>query len=276
MAEIPPTRRRSIRYRCHGGVELRRSESATPIFASLSDISLEGCYVEATTTLPTGSEVVFLMRARDVQIRGRAIVKISNHAVGMGLEFLHLAMEDRHKLGFLVGTVAGAEDKRPQERRRRVPDDAIRIAQPVMTRRAAAPLGSAPPSGAPTPGPSTMSQKVVRAVSVLNELEQNLVKGRIDPRLIAQLRDAVEHVRQTASNVQQWADLHSAGADPFDILPQLEAKRIQMLRKLAHTVTADIDAGSINNYTVGISEFYETVEALCRRLRRMLVEDPPS
>jgi hypothetical protein len=274
IAEIPPTRRRSIRYRCNGGVELRRTKSTTPIFASLSDISLEGCYVEASITLPTGSEVVFLLRARDVQIRGRAIVKISNHAVGMGLEFLHLAMEDQQKLGFLVGTVAGAEDNRPQERRRPVADDPIRIPQQLMTRRAAAPLGSAP-SDAPAPGPSTMSQKVVRAVSVLNELEQNLVKGRIDPRLIAQLHDAVEHVRQTASTVEQWAGLHSAGGDPFDVLPQLEAARMQILRKLAHNVTADIDAGSINTYTLGISELYKTVEALYRRLRRMLVEDAP-
>lgn len=276
MAEIPPTRRKSTRYRCSGGVELRRSESAAPIFASLSDISLEGCYVEASTTLPAGCEVLFLMRARDVQIRGRATVKISNHAVGMGLEFLHLAMEDQQKLEFLVGTVAGTEDMRPREQRRAVAEDPIRIPQPLMTRRAAAPLGSTPRSEAPTPAPSAMSQKIVRAVGDLNELEQNLVKGRIDPRLIAQLHDAVEHVRQTAWTVQQWADLHSAGGDPFDVLPQLEAERMHMLRKLSHNVTADIDAASINNYTVGISELYETVEALYRRLRRILVEDAPS
>jgi hypothetical protein len=120
-----------------------------------------------------------------------------------------------------------------------------------------------------------MSQKVVRTVRDLNELEQNLVKGRVDPRLIAQLRDAVEHVRQTASTLQQWADLHSAGGDSFDVLPQLEAARMQMLRKLAHNVIADVDAGSINNYTLRIAELYETVEALYRRLRKMLVEDAP-
>jgi hypothetical protein len=120
-----------------------------------------------------------------------------------------------------------------------------------------------------------MSQKVVRAVGDLNELEQNLVKARIDPRLIAQLHDAVEHVRQTAWTVQQWADLHSAGGDPFDVLPQLESERMHMLRKLAHNVTADIDADSINHYTLGIAELYETVEQLYRRLRRMLVEDAP-
>ena len=115
----------------------------------------------------------------------------------------------------------------------------------------------------------------MRAVGDLNELEQNLVKGRIDPRLIAQLHDAVEHVRQTARTVQQWADLHSAGGDPFDVLPQLEAERMHMLRKLAHNVTADIDADSVNHYTAGIRELYGSIDQLYRRLRRMLVEDAP-
>lgn len=276
MAGIPPTRRKSTRYHCNGGIELRRNENASPIFASLSDISLEGCYIEVSSTLPSGTEVLFLMRVRDVQIRGRAIVKASNHAVGMGLEFLHLATEDQQKLEFLVGTLSGTEDSLPNEQRRIVAEDPVRLSQPFITRPSTrVPAPSAPRPAGPAPVPSAMSQKVMRAVGDLNELEQNLVKGRIDPRLIAQLHDAVEHVRQTAWTVQQWADLHSAGGDPFDVLPQLEAERMHMLRKLAHNVTADIDAASINHYTLGISDLYETVEQLYRRLRKMLVEDAP-
>jgi hypothetical protein len=276
MAGIPPTRRKTTRYHCHGGVELRRNEKTPPIFASLSDISLEGCYIEVDSTLPSGTEVLFLMRVHDVQIRGRAIVKTSNHAVGMGLEFMHLATEDQQKLEFLVGTLSGTEEMLPHEQRRTVAEDPVRISQPFVTRPTAAmPAASIPQPSGPAPASSAMSQKVVRAVGDLNELEQNLVKACIDPRLIAQLHDAVEHVRQTAWTVQQWADLHSAGGDPFDVLPQLEAERMHMLRKLAHNVTADIDADSINHYTVGISELYETVEQLYRRLRRMLVEDAP-
>jgi len=104
-------------------------------------------------------------------------------------------------------------------------------------------------------------------------LEQNLVKDRIDPRLIAQLHDAVEHVRQTAGTVQQWVELHNTGGDPFDVLPQLEAERMHMLKQLAHNVTADIDATSINNYTVGISELYTSVDQLHRRLKKLLIDE---
>jgi ribosomal protein L27 len=276
MPEMPASRRKSTRYYCTGGVELRGHEGAAPVFANLSDVSLEGCYVEAVSTLAAGSEVLFLMRVRDAQIRGRAMIKTSNHAVGMGLEFLHLAAEDQHRLEFLVGTLAGTQEMLPEEKRVVVAEDPI-IHTPIPRPTRPTPVASMnpPPRPAPQQGNSAMAQKIMRAIGDLNELEQNLVKDRIDPRLIAQLHDAVEHLRQTAWTVQQWMDLNSGGGDPFDVLPQLEAERMHMLGKLAHNVTADIDSTGINRYTLGISDLYETIQQLYRRLRKMLVEDAP-
>ncbi len=276
MPEMPASRRKSMRYHCTGGVELRRNEGAPPVFANLTDISIEGCYVEAVSTLPTGNEVLFLLRVRNVQIRGRASVKISNHAVGMGLEFLHLAAEDQQKLEFLVGTLAGTQDMQPEEQRTFVPEDPpARITPPLTTRPTYVASMNPPPQATAQQTNSALSQKIMRTIGELNELEQNLVKDRIDPRLIAQLHDAVTHLRQTAWTVQQWVDLSSAGGDPFEVLPQLEAERMHMLGKLAHNVTADIDASGINRYTLGISDLNETVEQLYRRLRKMLVDDAP-
>ena len=271
-----------MRYACSGGVELRRHEGATPVWANLTDVSLEGCYIGAVSTLPVGSEVVFLIRAHNTDIRGRATVKTSHHAVGMGLEFLHLAAGDQQKLEFLIGTLSGTLDAQSRSQHTVIPEQPLPLAARPMTTRPT-PTASMQPPRSTTPSHTAaapavtggMSQGIMRAIAELNEMEQNLVKARIDPRLIAQLHDAVEHVRQTAWTVQQWVDLHSGGGDPFDVLPQLEAERMQMLRKLAHNVTADIDASSINHYTLGISDLYETVEQLYRRLRKLLVEDAP-
>src|SRR5215471_8153829 len=275
-------RRKSTRYHCSGGVELRRSEGASPVWANLSDISLEGCYVGAVSTLPAGSEVVFLMRVQNTDIRGRAMVKTSHHAVGMGLQFLHLSAEDQQKLEFLVGTLSGTQDLKSQTQRTVVPENPLPLAaRPLTTRPAPTasmnpPRVTTPPAATPATKPTgAMSQGIMRAIAELNEMEQNLVKARIDPRLIAQLHDSVEHVRQTAWTVQQWVDLHVSGGDPFDVLPQLEAERMHMLSKLAHNVTADMDSEGINRYTLGISELYESVEQLYRRLRKMLVDDAP-
>jgi hypothetical protein len=278
MPEMPASRRKNTRYRCTGGVELRRTENAPPIFANLSDVSLEGCYVEAVSTLPAGAEVVFLMRVQGAQLRGRARVKTSHHAVGMGLEFLHLAPEDQQNLDFVVGTLAGAQDMQEDKKRTFVPEDPPERTPATMATatRTAHTASMAPPPRQPAPATGGMAPKIMRSIADLNELEQNLVKDRIDPRLIAQLHDSVEHVRQTAFTVQQWVELDASGGDPFEVLPQLEAGRMHMLTQLAHNVTADIDSGSINDYTVGISELFTNIDQLHRRLKKLLLPDKES
>jgi hypothetical protein len=100
------------------------------------------------------------------------------------------------------------------------------------------------------------------------------VIDKVDPRIIAQFHDAVEHLRQTAWSVVQWVELNSTGGDPFEVLPQLEAERMHMLRKLAHNVTADLDSGSVTRFTEGISQIYEEVEALYRGLRKIVIDSP--
>lgn len=274
MPEIP-SRRKHTRYQCTGGVELRRSEGMPAIFASLSDISLEGCYVETVSTLPTGTEVVFMLRIRDAVIRGRALVKSSNHAVGMGLEFTHLSTEDQQRLEFIVGTLAGIQDLQPPEKRTIVPEEPRRVPAPLTTTRPVPTASITTPARAvaPAPGSTAISQRIMRTVGELNDLEQSLVKERVDPRLIAQFHDSLEHVRQTAWTLQQFLDLSASGGDPFEVLPQLEAERMHMLGKLAHNVNADIDATSVNEFTLGISELYETIQGLYRRLHRMLIGD---
>ncbi len=113
----------------------------------------------------------------------------------------------------------------------------------------------------------------MRAITLLSELEQHLVKDLVDPRLIAQFHDAMEHTRQTAWTVQQWIDLRTSGSDPFGVLPQLEAERMHMLIKLAHNVVADVDAGGTNEFTEGITELYDAAQQLYKRLNRMLGRD---
>jgi PilZ domain-containing protein len=261
MPEAQGTRRSQQRFHCTGGVELRRSESAPPVFGNLSDISLTGCYVQTVSTLPAGTELLFMIRVRDTVLRGRAQVMTSHHAVGVGLIFTEVNKDDQPKLEFLVGTLAGSQELRP--------DQGLAVAEdPLPARQGFS--GSARPAA--NAGASNMSVQITRTIAELNQLEQALVIDQVDPRIIAQFHDAVEHIRQTAWSAVQWADLNSSGGDPFEVLPQLEAERMHMLRKLAHNVTADLDSGSITRYTEGISHVYEVVQALYRGLRKIVMD----
>jgi PilZ domain len=263
MPEAPGTRRSQQRFHCTGGVELRRHEGAPPIFGNLSDISLTGCYVQTVSSLPVDTNVLFMIRVRDIVLRGRAEVKASHHAVGVGLIFAEVNRDDQEKLEFLIGTLAGSNELHPEGQRLLVPEDPMPATQGFSgnTARPAA-------QGVTT----NMSVQITRTIAELNQVEQALVVDRVDPRIIAQFHDAVEHIRQTAWSAVQWIELNSSGGDPFEVLPQLEAERMHMLRKLAHNVTADLDSGSINRFTEGISGVYEVVQALYRRLRKIVMD----
>ncbi|HWZ44376.1 MAG TPA: PilZ domain-containing protein [Candidatus Saccharimonadales bacterium] len=267
--DMPASRRRHPRYPCSGGVELRQQDGGPPAWGNLSDVSLTGCYVETASTFSEGSMVSLHIRTHDLNIRGRAMVKASHHAVGMGLAFLHLGAEDQQNLEFLMGTLAGRQEMLPENQRTFVPADAPAPPQP-MPLPAVAPAASRPATGSTSPQKSVaIATQIMTAIAQLTELEQNLVKDKVDPRLIAQFHDAMEHTRQTAWTVQQWVDLHAGSGDPFEVLPQLEAERMHMLIKLSRNVIADIDSTSINEFTEGIGELNDMMQQLHKRLARL-------
>ena len=225
---------------------MRRNESAPPIFGNLSDLSLTGCYVETVSTLPVGSEILFMLRIRESVVRGRAQVKTSNHAVGLGLIFTQLSREDQGKLEYILSVLSGSLDLQTDDPKKLAPEDPLPAFRPpsINTVQPISRGGFGKMS-------SPMANQVTRTIEELNQLEQGLVIDKVDARIIAQFHDAVEHLRQTAWSVVQWVDLNSKGGDPFEVLPQLEAERLHMLRKLAHNVTADLDGGSVTRFTEG-------------------------
>jgi hypothetical protein len=268
MPEPTGTRRAQQRFHCTGGVEMRRNEGAPPVFGNLSDLSLTGCYVETVSTLPAGSEILFMLRVGDHVVRGRAQVKTSHHAVGLGLVFTQLSKDDQAKLEYILSLLSGSLDLRTEDPKKLAPEDPLPFRpSSINPVRPNSRGGSAKMS-------SQMSTQVTRTIEELNQLEQGLVIDKVDPRIIAQFHDAVEHLRQTAWSVVQWVDLNSSGGDPFEVLPQLEAERMHMLRKLAHNVTADLDSGSVTRFTEGISNIYEEVQALYRGLRKIVIDSP--
>lgn len=260
--DMAAIRRKHPRYPCTGGMELRQHESGPPAWGNISDISLTGCYVETVSTLPVGSMVIFHLRTHNLEIKGRAMVKTSHHAVGMGIAFLHLGQEDQQNLEFLLGMLAGVQEMRPEEKRTFVPADTPPEAPPSAAAKPEARQGSA------------LSARIAQTITELTELEQQFVKEKIDPRLVVQFHDAMEHTRQTALTIQHWLDLHSTGGDPFSVLPQLESERANMLMKLARNVLADIDSSDLPEFGESINQLYNAVQQLHKRLAQIFMDAP--
>ena len=99
-----------------------------------------------------------------------------------------------------------------------------------------------------------------KACADLVRLEYDMRSGSIDPRILREFRDAVDHVRKTAWAVQEWQERQSRQHDPHTVLPLMTAERIRRATQLCEAITADSAAHEVTRQTVGIDEFFQAVE----------------
>jgi len=121
-------------------------------------------------------------------------------------------------------------------------------------------------------GRSTVRTRLLNASSELSELERLLSnnKQEIDARVLQEFRQAVNHVRETASAVKQWLDLRSRKGDPFTVLSGLSAERVRAGTELCKNVVIDLDSGDVTFQTPGLNDFARTVRDLSDRLARIV------
>jgi hypothetical protein len=100
----------------------------------------------------------------------------------------------------------------------------------------------------------------------LVNLEYDMRSGPIDPRILMEFRDAVDHVRKTAWAVQEWQERQSRHHDAHTVLPLLTAERIRRATQLCDAIITDSAAHEVTRETVGIDEFFRAVERVHQSL----------
>jgi PilZ domain len=100
-------KRRSPRYKCEGSAEIREEGRDERTWATFTDISVHGCYVEATSTYPVGTILKIKLNARGCQVLAAGNVRVSYPGLGMGIAFTKMEEADRSSLRDLLGVVAG-------------------------------------------------------------------------------------------------------------------------------------------------------------------------
>ena len=115
-ANIPATRegapagkerRRSVRYRCSGSVEFRAEGSDVRMWGTLTDLSLQGCYVEMNTTFPVETRVDLTLESMGIRMRVQGTVRVSYPFLGMGIMFTNISPEQQTQLGQALSALAG-------------------------------------------------------------------------------------------------------------------------------------------------------------------------
>ena|SRR5271163_3708323 len=99
-------KRKSPRYRCQGSAHIREIATGVAIWTTFTDISLHGCYVEATTTYPIGVMLAMKLEANGFRVEATGEVRVAYPSLGMGISFSKMSGEDRERLRELVRSIS--------------------------------------------------------------------------------------------------------------------------------------------------------------------------
>lgn len=109
-ARVPgsPSRekRRSLRYPCQGSAQLRENSSGMSTWATFTDISLQGCYVEAMSNFPVGARLTITLEVNGYRVTCGGEVRVAYPGVGMGIAFAVIGEEPRERLRELLRTLS--------------------------------------------------------------------------------------------------------------------------------------------------------------------------
>ena len=95
-------RRRNPRYKCEGSVEFRSDDLDVRTWATVTDLSRSGCYVEMQVTSPVDTRVNMILNVRGVRVNVKGVVRISYPFLGMGIAFTDIDDENRTRLDDLL------------------------------------------------------------------------------------------------------------------------------------------------------------------------------
>lgn len=103
------------RFKCEGALELRTDGSTIRTWATFTDVSVTGCYVEMMTTFPVGTTMELQLGMNGFLVNGAAIVRATYPFLGMGIEFTDLSPNAREQLESMVVSLTNLRIKRSEE-----------------------------------------------------------------------------------------------------------------------------------------------------------------
>jgi c-di-GMP-binding flagellar brake protein YcgR len=115
MTEQPQNERRKYpRTKIAIPIEFKPENATVASHAETADLSLVGCYVEMSFTLPVGSKLELALWVEDHRLAMHGIVVTHHPQFGNGIEFLDISQEDRAKLSQFLKECEARSEKKPE------------------------------------------------------------------------------------------------------------------------------------------------------------------
>ncbi len=224
-------RRRFRRFPCEGGVQVQTPGKA-PTWATLGDISAGGCYIETTLPLVMGQELDLTIKVGDASIPCKGQVRTSHPGIGGGIYFTQVTPEARRQINQLLDVLGGLS------------------------------VAEAPPAPQPASDRTDISGRVYKSAEELRAIETLLHSemADVDPRILTEFRQAVDHARETAWAVQTWIEMRKQHRDPFTLMPLVEKRRLRQAVFLLKELLMDYQSSTITHQTEGFADLNTAVK----------------
>jgi len=99
-------KRRSPRYKCEGSAEVREDGCDVRTWVAFTDISVNGCYVEAQATYPAGTLLHMKSETNGVRVDTKGRARVTYPYLGMGIAFEDTSEENKEQLKRMLSTLS--------------------------------------------------------------------------------------------------------------------------------------------------------------------------
>lgn len=103
-------------------------------------------------------------------------------------------------------------------------------------------------------------------ITALSAAQHLADSSNLDARVQIEFRHALDHIRHTASAVQQWFEAHAKSGDPYAVLPVLATQRVHRATQLAKDLSIDLENMDVTMETEGLQDLFQAIGQLHRRL----------
>ena len=112
----------------------------------------------------------------------------------------------------------------------------------------------------------TVSQKLKNAIKELQILDELLFRDDLEPRILADFRDALNRVRNTAWSAQQYIILKSSQHDPTSLISLLASERVRVTFQLCQSLQSDLSSAESQFQPGQLLQLQGAIKGLGERL----------
>jgi hypothetical protein len=108
------------------------------------------------------------------------------------------------------------------------------------------------------------------AIRDLKSLQQVLISGDLDAGILADFRDALNHIRNTAWSAQQLVTSQVSDHGPASVMSLLASERIRTIYMLCRAIGDDLRGDDIQFQKGQLSELHIAITQLAQQLKEKL------